>query len=102
MYGKEVSLIINLLPQPERFNYRDQISRCSILNPSNIEEGSSRNSNKGFKRYLQIALGFSFELETQLMLLEQNEILSIDRLSNALRLKEEVQKMLQTLMKRLN
>lgn len=58
----EVSNIISLLPDSERFTYRDQIIRCSISIPSNIAEGSSRDSKKDFKRFLRIALGSSFEL----------------------------------------
>ncbi len=85
-----------------KLSYRDQIVRCSISIPSNIAEGSSRDSKKDYKRFLQITLGSSFELETQLLLLEQNNVVKYDKFSLSLSLNEEVQKMLQTFMKRLN
>jgi len=97
----EVSNIVALLPNSEKFTYRDQIIRCSISIPSNIAEGSSRDSKKDFKRFLRIALGSSFELETQLLLVQQNNIIHSDKLMFAHNLNEEVQKMIQTLMKRI-
>ncbi len=63
----ETTNVVNKLPNAEKFTYRDQIVRSSISIPSNIAEGSSRDSRKDFKRFLQISLGSSFELETQLI-----------------------------------
>ena len=44
------------------------MQRCAVSIPSNIAEGSSRDSSKEFSRFLQIAIGSSFELETQLII----------------------------------
>lgn len=46
----------------------DQMRRSAISIPSNIAEGASRVSSKEFARYLEIALGSTFELETQIEL----------------------------------
>lgn len=46
----------------------NQIQRSVISIPSNIAEGSSRSSSKEFVRYLEIAIGSAFELETQIEL----------------------------------
>ncbi|HEV7783176.1 MAG TPA: four helix bundle protein, partial [Chitinophagaceae bacterium] len=35
---------------------------------SNIAEGSSRSSEKDYNRFIEIALGSAFELETQLLI----------------------------------
>ncbi len=56
------------LPDFELFGLSSQIRRCSVSIPSNIAEGSSRHSDREFYRYLSIALGSSFELETQLII----------------------------------
>jgi len=96
----EISKLINQLPYKERFTNRDQIIRSSISIPSNIAEGSSRDSRKDFKRFLRISLGSSFELETQLLLLKQNEVMEDKYLQTAFNFNEEVQKMLQTLLKK--
>jgi four helix bundle protein len=59
---------IKNLPDVEKFNLRTQIGRCATSIPSNIAEGCSRSSNKELNRYLEISLGSSFELETQLLI----------------------------------
>ena len=41
------------------------MQRCSVSIPSNIAEGC-KGSNKELRHYLNISLGSSFELETQL------------------------------------
>ena len=56
------------LPDLEKYGLRTQIGRSAISIPSNIAEGCSRSSNKELNRYLEISIGSSFELETQLLL----------------------------------
>jgi len=60
--------LTNEFPNSERFNLISQMQRCSVSIPSNLAEGASRDSSKEFSRYLQIAIGSSFELETQLII----------------------------------
>jgi len=59
---------IKNLPDVEKYGLRTQIGRSAISIPSNIAEGCSRSSNKELNRYLEISIGSSFELETQLLL----------------------------------
>ncbi|REH56458.1 four helix bundle protein [Tenacibaculum gallaicum] len=54
-------------PKEEKFGLVSQINRCSVSIPSNIAEGSSR-TDKSFSHFIDIALGSSFELETQLII----------------------------------
>ncbi|MEM7484611.1 MAG: four helix bundle protein [Bacteroidota bacterium] len=65
---KDVYRLIDGFPNTEKFGLSSQISRCAISVPSNIAEGCSRESQKDFSRFLQIALGSSYELETQLLI----------------------------------
>ncbi|MCH8873996.1 four helix bundle protein [candidate division KSB1 bacterium] len=59
---KQVYKIAELLPSDEKYGLKSQICRAAVSIPSNIAEGCSRNSEIDFKRFLEIALGSSFEL----------------------------------------
>ncbi|UKN02988.1 four helix bundle protein [Paracrocinitomix mangrovi] len=63
--------IYSELPKAEQFNFGSQITRCALSIPSNIAEGAGRKSSTEFKRFLDIATGSSYELETQLILIER-------------------------------
>ncbi|WP_367205916.1 four helix bundle protein [Lutibacter sp.] len=65
--SKNVSDILTNFPKHERFDLSSQISRCSISIPSNIAESSAR-TDKSFSHFLNIYLGSSFELSTQLLI----------------------------------
>lgn len=65
---KEVYKLTETLPSTEKFGLISQMQRCTVSILSNIAEGFSRNSEKECNRYLEIAIGSAFELETQLIL----------------------------------
>ena len=62
-------------PSEEKFGLTSQISRCSVSVPSNIAEGSAR-TNRSFSNFIDIALGSSFELETQLIIALKRKYIS--------------------------
>ena len=67
--------ISNFLPNDEKFNLIHQIKKCAVSIPSNIAEGSGRNSDKEFVQFLGIANGSTFELITQLILAKRLKLI---------------------------
>lgn len=55
-------------PKTELYGLAQQIRRCAVSVPSNIAEGSARNSSADFIRFLHISKGSLAELNTQLLL----------------------------------
>lgn len=94
---KEIYEITNNFPTEERFGLTSQIRRCAVSIPSNIAEGTSRTSDKDFSRFLDIALGSCFELETQIILSMDLGFLENERGSNLQNKIQKVEKMLQGL-----
>ena len=58
--------VLELVESVRLYSLRDQMARCSISIPSNIAEGSERESDREFCRFLAIAEGSAGELRTQL------------------------------------
>lgn len=56
------------LPKYEQFGLISQTTRAAVSIPSNVAEGNSRHSDKDKARFVEISLGSSFELETQLLI----------------------------------
>lgn len=62
----DVYLITKPLPKEELYGLTSQIRKSSVSVPSNIAEGYGRNSTNDYIRFLQIASGSLYELQTQL------------------------------------
>jgi four helix bundle protein len=79
--AKETYHLSGLLPEEEKFGLKSQIRRASVSVPSNIAEGCSRNSDIEYKRFLEIAMGSAFEMETQFIIIKELNLISEERLS---------------------
>ncbi len=70
--------VVEKLPSTEKFGLRSQCSRAAVSIPSNIAEGSARKSVAHFMQYLETALGSTYELETQVMIIQERFQISTD------------------------
>jgi four helix bundle protein len=74
----------------------------SVSIPSNIAEGAGRGSDKDFSRFLDIALGSAYELETQLHLCFDLSFISQHELDDILNLLNPIQKQIYNFKRKLN
>jgi four helix bundle protein len=84
-------------PASENYGLSQQIRRAAVSIPSNIAEGQFRNSPKEFKQFLSIALGSSAELETQLIIANKVNYLSMEVFNAVINTLEIIMKMLKKL-----
>lgn len=73
---KRVYCVQSAFPQAERFVLTDQLRRAVISVPSNIAEGSAKESPKDQVRFIEIAYGSLMEVFCQLQLAEDLGYLS--------------------------
>lgn len=64
----EVYSYSDSFPDSEKFGLVSQMRRSATSIPSNIAEGSGRGTVRDFSKFLDYAIGSSFELETQILL----------------------------------
>ena len=65
--------LANHLPKEEQYGLRSQITRAAVSIPSNIAEGGAKRSKKEYVRFLEYALGSSYELETQVLIIDKQQ-----------------------------
>ncbi|MDT0647298.1 four helix bundle protein [Zunongwangia sp. F260] len=90
--ANDTSDLLLKFPNHEKYDLSSQMSRCSISVPSNIAEGSAK-TEKGFSHYLDISLGSSFELGTQLLIAKHKNYINQQQLENLEEKITEFQKM---------
>ncbi len=93
---------IGNFPKNEQFGLVSQMNRCSVSIPSNIAEGSGRESNKDYRRFLSISLSSAFELETQLIIASRIGFLKKDDFERIIEKLNKVQKMIFVFRKKLS
>ena len=95
---KNVYLMIDTLPSKENYALCDQLRRAVVSIPSNIAEGNGRDSRAEYARFLAIARGSVFEVQTQLELAERFGYVTIPSTVKALL--TDISKMLFTMIRK--
>jgi four helix bundle protein len=100
VWQKSVDLAVKIyqitaeFPVSEKFGMTSQMRRAGVSIPSNIAEGTAKSSSKSFSNSLEISLGESFELETQMIIAERVSLISNETAQQLEMDISEVQKMI--------
>jgi four helix bundle protein len=86
-------------PNDEKFGLTSQIRRSAVSIPSNIAEGSAKNTDKDFIRYLYISLGSASELHTQLIIANNLDYLKTSEFESLSQNSESISKMISGLIR---
>lgn len=89
------------LPWQMAAELKGQSTRAAISIASNVAEGNSRRSEKDKYRYMEIALGSAFELETQTLTLQRRKWSPKGKVEELLKAIDEEQRMLVCFMAKL-
>jgi len=81
-------------PKEETYGLVSQLRRASVSVASNIAEGRGRLNPAEFRQFLGIALGSTFEIQTQLLAARKLEMGTGKAISEAAALSGEISKML--------
>ena len=98
----EVYRISKNIPISEIYGLISQMHRCAVSIPSNIAEGYGRHSTNDYVRFLQIASGSLYELQTQLEISANLGYLKKGESERLLALTGEIERMLSSLIRKLN
>lgn len=85
---------IGQFPKDEIYALVSQLKRAVVSIPSNIAEGSGRNTDKEFIQFLFIAYGSSCELDTQIELSKRLKFISDEEFNSITSEINEIQKMI--------
>ncbi|WP_426484216.1 four helix bundle protein [Flavobacterium sp. 2] len=107
VWQKSMSLVTKIykatrtFPKEEMFGLTSQIRRSSVSIPSNIAEGSGRESSKDFLRFLYISLGSIFEMQTQLEIAKNIIYINEEEFNLLYEDSREIERMLASLIRKL-
>lgn len=97
--AETVYKITDKFPKTEIFGITDQIRRAAVSIPSNTAEGKGRDSTKDFIRFLNIAKGSLYELQTQCILANKIGYLDQENYRSIIKMCETLEHRLSALIK---
>ncbi|MBU1053239.1 MAG: four helix bundle protein [Proteobacteria bacterium] len=108
VWQKSMNLVIEIykiskgFPKEEAYGLTSQMRRCAISIPSNMAEGYGRNSTNEYLRFLRIATGSLYELQTQMEISMNLYYLNRDEFDKLYELSREIERMLSSLIRKLS
>ena len=99
---KDLYRITSGFPSYELYSLTSQIRRSAISIPVNIAEGWGRESPKNYLQFLRNSRGSLFELETLILISDDMKYIESEMSNNLHSEIDEIGKMLNSLIKRIN
>lgn len=93
--------ITKAFPREEVYGLRAQMRRCAVSVPSNSAEGHGRSSTKDYLRFLDIATGSLYELQTQIEISRNLDYVADDISESLINDCRELERMLSSLTRKL-
>lgn len=97
--GQEVYRVTKAFPSDERFGLTLQLRRAAVSIASNVAEGYGRGSRADYARFLKIARGSLYEVDTQLMFAVSFRYLGEDEYCQVKRVLDECERLLAGLLR---
>lgn len=98
---KDVYLLTTSFPAEEKYGLAAQLRRSSVSIASNIAEGYGRGGRSEYLRFLRIARGSLFEVETQVLFAGEFRFMSKDQLHGCLEKVTDTARVLSGLIRKL-
>jgi len=92
-FCSEIYTVTASFPDGEKFGLTNQLRRAAVSIASNIAEGASRSSDKDFCRFLEIAIGSAYEIESQLLISSDLNFISLDKTNDLINTLDRIVKM---------
>jgi four helix bundle protein len=91
----------NTFPTTEQYGLTSQLRRAAISVPSNIAEGYGRHSTGDYLRFLQIANGSLYEIQTQIEIALNLDYLKKNEFDLLYSQSREIERMLSSLIQKI-
>jgi len=98
----EIYRLSKSFPKDETYGLTSQMRRCAVSIPSNMAEGYGRNSTSDYIRFLYIAAGSLYELQTHIEIALNLQYLNKTNFDKLYESSREIERMLSSLTKKLN
>ena len=87
-------------PTEEAYGLTSQLRRCAVSLPSNIAEGYGRNSTQDYVRFLRVACGSLYEMQTQLEIALNRAYLEKEAFRELYDASQELERMLSSMIRK--
>lgn len=99
---KRIYILTKAFPSSEQFGIPSQMRRASISIPANIAEGWGRESSKNYVQFLKTSRGSLYEVDTFIEISLELDFIDSKEYFDIRKDTEEISKMLNSLIKKIN